>query len=209
MLGCCIWASTAMPYSVLARMLRRCWGTGEWFTTLQPYEYVIVENRSCRALFVTHLRSCPWQIHSLHVFPHGLAGLKTFMLLDYRTFAAIYILSGLGGSIASFLFSDLVSVGASGAIFGLLGASAGLIQCCSLLLLLPSTLRYCGGGVPALDRVLNPSVAMFCRLLLAQQVAAGVHSAAIQSGTHCGPELFPGFKPRLHDRQQVQIHATL
>jgi rhomboid protease GluP len=50
------------------------------------------------------------------------------MLLGYRTFAAIYILSGLGGSIASFLFSDLVSVGASGAIFGLLGASAGFNQ---------------------------------------------------------------------------------
>lgn len=42
-------------------------------------------------------------------------------VLGYRTFATIYLLSGLGGSIASFLFSDLVTVGASGAIFGLLG----------------------------------------------------------------------------------------
>ena len=41
--------------------------------------------------------------------------------MGYGTFAAIYLLSGLGGSIASFLFSDLVTVGASGAIFGLLG----------------------------------------------------------------------------------------
>ena len=41
--------------------------------------------------------------------------------MGYSTFAAIYLLSGLGGSIASFLFSDLVTVGASGAIFGLLG----------------------------------------------------------------------------------------
>ncbi|MDP4126866.1 MAG: rhomboid family intramembrane serine protease [Bacillota bacterium] len=37
-------------------------------------------------------------------------------------FSMIYILSGLGGSIASFLFSTALSAGASGAIFGLLGA---------------------------------------------------------------------------------------
>ena len=37
------------------------------------------------------------------------------------SFVAIYLLAGLGGSTASFLFSDLVTVGASGAIFGLLG----------------------------------------------------------------------------------------
>lgn len=40
----------------------------------------------------------------------------------HRRFFMIYILSGLGGSIASFLFSPALSAGASGAIFGLLGA---------------------------------------------------------------------------------------
>jgi len=40
----------------------------------------------------------------------------------HRRFFIIYILSGLGGSIASFLFSPVLSAGASGAIFGLLGA---------------------------------------------------------------------------------------
>lgn len=40
----------------------------------------------------------------------------------HRRFFMIYILSGLGGSIASFLFSSALSAGASGAIFGLLGA---------------------------------------------------------------------------------------
>jgi len=38
-------------------------------------------------------------------------------------FLTIYILSGLGGSVASFLFSSALSAGASGAIFGLLGAA--------------------------------------------------------------------------------------
>ncbi|SPF50067.1 Rhomboid family protein [Candidatus Desulfosporosinus infrequens] len=40
----------------------------------------------------------------------------------HRQFFMIYILSGLGGSIASFLFSTALSAGASGSIFGLLGA---------------------------------------------------------------------------------------
>ena len=42
--------------------------------------------------------------------------------LGHRRFFIIYILSGLGGSIASYLFSPALSAGASGAIFGLLGA---------------------------------------------------------------------------------------
>ena len=41
--------------------------------------------------------------------------------LGHRRFLIVYILSGLGGSIASFLFSPALSAGASGAIFGLLG----------------------------------------------------------------------------------------
>ncbi len=40
----------------------------------------------------------------------------------HRRFFMIYIFSGLGGSIASFLFTTALSAGASGAIFGLLGA---------------------------------------------------------------------------------------
>lgn len=42
--------------------------------------------------------------------------------LGHRSFLIIYILSGLGGSTASYLFSTALSAGASGAIFGLLGA---------------------------------------------------------------------------------------
>lgn len=42
----------------------------------------------------------------------------------YATFSVIYLLSGVAGSTASFLFNNLVTVGASGAIFGLLGACA-------------------------------------------------------------------------------------
>eukprot|EP00891_Asterochloris_glomerata_P004673 jgi/Astpho2/4673/Aster-x1225 len=40
-------------------------------------------------------------------------------------FLAVYLLSGISGNVASFAFNDLVVVGASGAIFGLIGALAG------------------------------------------------------------------------------------
>jgi membrane associated rhomboid family serine protease len=45
--------------------------------------------------------------------------------LGHSRFAALYFLSALGGSVASYWFSDLltVSVGASGAIFGLITAT--------------------------------------------------------------------------------------
>jgi len=49
-------------------------------------------------------------------------GTLTEKILGHRRFFLIYILSGLGGSIASFIFSSALSAGASGAIFGLLGA---------------------------------------------------------------------------------------
>jgi membrane associated rhomboid family serine protease len=47
-------------------------------------------------------------------------------VLGHVRFGVLYLLAGLGGSIASFWFSDpyVVSVGASGAIFGLMGAYA-------------------------------------------------------------------------------------
>ena len=45
-------------------------------------------------------------------------------ILGHTRFIILYLLSALGGSVASYWFSDLqtVSVGASGAIFGLIGA---------------------------------------------------------------------------------------
>lgn len=41
---------------------------------------------------------------------------------DHWRFAAIYLVAGLAGSLASFAFSPAISAGASGAIFGLAGA---------------------------------------------------------------------------------------
>jgi membrane associated rhomboid family serine protease len=45
-------------------------------------------------------------------------------VLGHGRYLALYLLAALGGSVASYVFSDIrtVSVGASGAIFGLMGA---------------------------------------------------------------------------------------
>ena len=46
----------------------------------------------------------------------------TEKLYGHGKFLAIYLASGIGGSVASYFFSPAISAGASGSIFGLLGA---------------------------------------------------------------------------------------
>ena len=62
----------------------------------------------------------------LHIFFNGYAlymiGMDLEAFAGRWRFAAIYFLSGLGGSVASVAFSPRPGVGASGAIFGLIGA---------------------------------------------------------------------------------------
>lgn len=50
-------------------------------------------------------------------------GVATEYSFGKKKFVAIYFVSGLTASIGSFLFNDAISVGASGAIFGLFGAN--------------------------------------------------------------------------------------
>lgn len=49
-------------------------------------------------------------------------GMRSETVLGHARFLVLYLLSGLGGSLWSLLFSGYPAVGASGAIFGLLGA---------------------------------------------------------------------------------------
>ncbi len=64
----------------------------------------------------------------MHLAFNGYAlvviGTELERLLGWRRFLAIYILSGLFGGLASYAFSDSLSAGASGAIFGIIGALA-------------------------------------------------------------------------------------
>lgn len=63
-----------------------------------------------------------------HLLFNGYAlvilGTELERLLGWGRFLAIYILSGLFGSLVSYAFSPYLSAGASGAIFGLIGALA-------------------------------------------------------------------------------------
>lgn len=57
---------------------------------------------------------------------YSLGGLSE-RLLGHNRYLFLYLLSGVGGSVSSYLFSPAISAGASGAIFGLMGAL--LIYC--------------------------------------------------------------------------------
>jgi len=52
-------------------------------------------------------------------------------VLGYWPFAAVYLGSGLAGSVLCFLLTNSVTAGASGAVFGLIGAaSLDVFQAC-------------------------------------------------------------------------------
>lgn len=56
--------------------------------------------------------------YALHLF-----GRDTEMIFGRTRFLIIYFAAGITGTVGSFLFNDNISVGASGAIFGLIGAN--------------------------------------------------------------------------------------
>ena len=58
-----------------------------------------------------------FNMYALYAFGNGLE-----QRLGHRRFFLLYILSGFAGSVMSFLFTSGYSIGASGAIFGLIGA---------------------------------------------------------------------------------------
>ncbi|GIH23348.1 rhomboid family intramembrane serine protease [Acrocarpospora phusangensis] len=66
------------------------------------------------AFAITHILFNMWALWAI--------GPELERRLGHLRFAALYLLSALGGSVAVFLFSVYPSVGASGAIYGLFGA---------------------------------------------------------------------------------------
>jgi len=64
---------------------------------------------------IIHLLFNLYALNALGPLVEGFFGSRRFLL--------IYFISGVWGSVASFAFSDALSAGASGAIFGLVGAS--------------------------------------------------------------------------------------
>jgi rhomboid protease GluP len=86
------------------------------------YNYKIVDGEYWR-LFTTmflhaNLPHLLFNMMALNIFSRDLE-----VIFGKKKFLAIYFLAGFMGSFGSFVFNDNVAVGASGAIFGLLGAN--------------------------------------------------------------------------------------
>jgi membrane associated rhomboid family serine protease len=74
-----------------------------------------------RMLTAAFLHQQIWHL-ALNMFALWILGSALEPVLGRWRFIALYLLSALGGSAASLVTSDVVSFGASGAVFGLMGA---------------------------------------------------------------------------------------
>lgn len=81
---------------------------------------LIAQGQYWRLLTATFLHA-----NLIHIFFNGYAlyalGPEAERIYGTRRFLGLYFLAGLAGSLASYLMSPAISVGASGAIFGLIG----------------------------------------------------------------------------------------
>jgi len=103
-------------------------------------------------------------------------------------FLAIYLLGGLAGSIASFAFSPAYSVGASGAIFGLLGASGAFFWTHRRLLgAVARTMLWNAVAIAGLNLVLG--------LAQASAIDNWAHGGGLLGGLITGLALAPRYRP--------------
>lgn len=89
--------------------------------------YLIAEGEYFRLVTAMFLHA-----NLMHLLFNSIA-LKVFsrdveLIFGYKKFLFIYFISGLLGTMGSFVFTSAVGVGASGAIFGLLGANLYLLM---------------------------------------------------------------------------------
>lgn len=84
---------------------------------------VALENQYYRLITATFLHASLWHI-GFNMLVLWMLGPQLERILGHLRFTVLYLVAGLGGSVASFWFSSpgIVGVGASGAIFGLMGA---------------------------------------------------------------------------------------
>ncbi|EFG64961.1 rhomboid family intramembrane serine protease [Streptomyces sp. SPB074] len=93
-----------------------------------PQPIGVAEGEWYRLLTATFLHEEVWHI-GLNMLSLWMLGGPIEALLGRARFLTLYLLAGVGGSVASFLFADPLgaSLGASGAIFGLFGATGVLV----------------------------------------------------------------------------------
>ena len=98
--------------------------TGGWVTYELLYAPLLTEREPWRMLTAVFVHSDTSFLHILfNMYSLFIFGRILEPMLGWARFLALYLLSGFGGSVAVLLISPLTNVvGASGAIFGLLGA---------------------------------------------------------------------------------------
>src|SRR5919201_2898863 len=85
----------------------------------------VVQGEWWRLITSTFLHAAPMPLHiALNGYALYIIGMDLEALIGKVRFIAIYAISGLAGSVSSFIFmpADVPGIGASGAIFGLVGA---------------------------------------------------------------------------------------
>ncbi|MFJ4439700.1 rhomboid family intramembrane serine protease [Streptomyces sp. NPDC088923] len=114
----------AAPDSV--RLLNDLVMVGRFPTYPEPIG--VAEGEWYRLLTATFLHEEVWHI-GLNMLSLWMLGGPIEALLGRARFLTLYLLAGVGGSVASFLFASplAASLGASGAIFGLFGATGILV----------------------------------------------------------------------------------
>jgi len=102
---------TGQPYAQLALLLG-----GKWNERIADGEYYRLLTAALLHTSLLHLGFNAYALYSLGQHIEDLLGAPRFV--------ALYAISALGGSVASYLLNPAPAVGASGAIFGIVGALA-------------------------------------------------------------------------------------
>ncbi len=90
-------------------------------TTLAVNRYFITSGQYYRLITGIFCHASIWHL-VFNMYALYIIGMQLESFLGKYKYLAIYLLSGLSGSLLSILFSSNYSVGASGAIFGLMGS---------------------------------------------------------------------------------------
>ena len=102
-------------------------------------------------------------------------------ILGWDIFLAVYLMSALGGSVATFTLGDALTVGASSGIFGLIGE---IQQYCRDIIVMP----YCGLQCSSTKTVLHHMDWRQCRKTLSRLYRAlGLHELSAEVYTHMPP----------------------
>ncbi|GAB4437969.1 MAG: rhomboid family intramembrane serine protease [Chloroflexi bacterium OHK40] len=124
-----VWLTWVLLWAIVLVYVISCLLSGSLFQPAFPVLIVLgaKENSLVAAGEYWRLLSATF-LHAnlVHIFFNSYAlfalGPESERIYGTARFAAVYFIAGLGGSVASYLFSPAPAVGASGAIFGLIGA---------------------------------------------------------------------------------------